>query len=398
MRTRSAVFAVAFLLSLAIPSIKEAHALNFGLLQVHPGLEFRTIYDDNVFSLNSNKVHDWYFQVSPDLLLQLQGSKNLVELEYRADIYRFVDTGDVNNVEDHNFRAGADIKLNKIEFTLSDLARRAHEQRSEANAAVIGVTPISKYWNNDLSLEVAYQPVDRFKVGVGYQNYFIDYDLASNQFRNRMDNAGLLTLYYRFLPKTSFLVQGIYRDIDHTSNTALANSMDSREYWALAGLTWDLTAKTTGTIRGGYEWKDFRENTRTDYQSGVYLISVEHKFTAKTSLLLEGTRQANESDDPSVNYYTTTNGRATVRWSPISKFQVAPFGAYTYNRYGGDVTVDGDTARRRDNIWSAGADLSYFMNKWVTIVVTYQHAKRSSNITFYDYSDNMALISLKGVL
>ena len=398
MRMRSAAFAVALLLFLAVPSVKEAHALSFGLLKVHPGLEFRTIYDDNIFSLNSNKVHDWYFQVSPDLLLQLQGSKNLVELEYRADIYRYVDTGDANDVEDHNFRAGADIKLNKLEFTLSDLARRAHELRSEENPAVIGITPLSKYWNNDLSVGVTYQPVDRFKVGISYENYFIDYDLDENQFRNRMDNSGLLTLYYRFLAKTSLLVQGIYRDIDHTQNTALANSLDSREYWALGGLTWDITAKTTGTIRGGYEWKDFKDPSRKDFQSGVYLISAEHRFTPKTSVLLDGTRQANESDDPSVNYYTTTNGRATVKWIPITKFQVAPFGAYTYNAYGGEVTVDGDTARRKDNIWAAGIDLSYFMNKWVTIAVGYQHSKRSSNLTFYDYTDNMAMISIKGVL
>ena len=45
-----------------------------------------------------------------------------------------------------------------------------------------------------------------------------------------------------------------------------------------------------------------------------------------------------------------------------------------------------------------GIEAAYDMNKWFSFGVTYTHAKRSSNLTFYDYTDNTVMLTMKATI
>lgn len=399
-----AVIALVFMLVLA--QATTAHAINLGSsLEVNPILKFNTIYDDNVFVQNTGRITDWYFDISPGIRMQLGSlERNVILLEYRADIYRYVDTGDFNDVDDHTARALASFKFpGGLSLKLDDTGMRGHVTRSEANLAITGVTPLNRYWSNDLTFEAAYEISDRFKAALAYKNYYIAYSLDTSKFEDLNINGGTATVYYRFLPKTSLLLEGIYNRVYHFENVPGTDRLNSNEYWAMAGLTWDITAKSTGTIKGGYEWKNFDNPASRDFQTGVYEVSLDHRFTPKTAITISGKRQANETDDPNVPFYTTTTGVVDVRYKPLTKTTFRPFFSYSRNKYSGETTLtlpDGTvvTARRDDGVMSTGIEAAYDMNKWLSFGVTYTHAKRSSNITFYDYTDNMVMIALKGTI
>lgn len=379
---------------------EDAGAVKLGPVEVHPYVELNSVYDDNIFVQNSNEVEDWYFLISPGLLVQHIHGDNHYELEYRADIYRYVDTGAANDVEDHNLRAAISInRPSGLSFSLNDLAKRGHEPRSESNFGVVSLNEVNRYWSNDADIEVAYKFSDRFKLAAAYKNYFIEYDLDTQKFRDRVDNGVGATLYYRFMPKTSLLMQGIYKNVDHLEdNLPAAIRLDSNEYWAMAGLTWDITDKSTGTVKGGYEWKQFDSSGSRDFHSPVYIVSINHRFTPKTSFTLSGLRQASETDDPASPYYTTTQGMLELSFNPIRRLVVKPYGSVTSNRYSGATTVSGDTARRLDLVWLGGVDVSYKLFKYLSFTAGYKHTKRSSTITAYDYTDNMVTLGFKATL
>lgn len=396
---RKALFSVLVVPALVfLTGMKAPAALNLGPLDVSPSLEFTSVYDDNIFVQNGGEVDDVFFLITPGISLALGQRDNRFELEYHADIFRYVDTGDANDTEDHYARGAAEINFaGGLSIVMDDLYAMKHEPRSESNLAVSGVTPLSEYDANDLDVEVRYEASERFAAAVGYHNYLADYDLASNSFRDRTDHGVSATVYYRFMPKTALLLQGIYTNVYHTDdNSAAAAMLNSDEYWALTGLTWDITAKSTGTVRVGYEWKDFEHPRSNDFDSAVYIVSLDHSFTPKTSLSVTGVRQANETDDPAVSYYSTTGASLRARFNPVGRLEIMPYGSFAHNRYSGDVTAAGDTARRKDNVWQAGLDVGYEMNRWLGLAAGYRHSKRSSTLPFYDYTDNMVSVSIKG--
>ena len=339
-------------------SVNNAGAVRLGPVDVHPYLEFKTVYDDNVFVLPDGQFmldakgkrvdrSDWYFLASPGMLVQMGNETNAVEGEFRSDVYRYANTGKANDVEDYYLRlAGVFNKTGRLSVTASDLGSRAHESRSSSNQAISG-DELNKYYANDLNLQMKYVINRSFDAAIDYKNYTIDYDLGESKYRDRMDNGVGLTLFYKYSPKTSILLEGIYKNVEHTNTThrfttaapitdiSNKGNLDSKEYWLMTGLTWNITSKSIGTAKIGYEWKDFKAKGRSNFGSPIYQVSLAHKFTSKITMKVTGTRQANETDDPAVPYYTSTGAAAEISYFPLRKIEVKPYISDSYSMYAG---------------------------------------------------------------
>ncbi|HEY3347722.1 MAG TPA: outer membrane beta-barrel protein, partial [Nitrospirota bacterium] len=356
-------------------------------------------YDDNVFVRQSNKVDDWYFITTPALLINLPQRKNLFELEYHSDIYNYMDTGKENNVVDQFLRGSAAFNFpGGLSLIVSDNGGHTHEARSESNIAVTGTRRLSKYYENILNAELSYKISDRFKAAVAYDNEYYNFTSENSDFRDRLENGVSGSVYYKFLPKTSAFVQGVYKNVYHNNGGAVGAQLNSDEYWTSVGLTWDATAKLSGSVKGGYQWKLFQNKDKNNFKSGIYQVGLDYKMTGKTTFRLTGTRQALETDDPNANFSTTTNGRLDVLYSPITNWTVNPYGSFANNRYSSDVNAGGDIARRNDNLMYTGFEVKYAPKKWWEAGVGYKHTVRSSNLTFYDYTDNLAYLSIRGFI
>jgi len=402
----SAVFALLMTVSLLGVGIKDAHALNFGRATVNPYVDFKTFYDDNVFRTDADRIDDWYFLISPGIKLNVPQRENLFELEYRADIYKYVDTGNANDVVDHFLRGAAAFNFpGGMSIKAEDLANKSHESRDTENTVEIG-SNLSRYYSNIANAEIAYAFADRYKIALGYQNYIIDYNLSDQKYRDQFDNAATLTLFYQLMPKTSALLEGSYKRVDHDNpNVApgetpgLNRFFNSNEYWAEAGLTWNITAKSTGTIKGGYEWKIFDNPESKSFRSPIFEVDINHNFTSKTAIKLSGLRHAFETDTIGESYYTDTTGAIELSYRPVTKIEIKPRGSYSYDKYSQEIKIDTIKATRIDDVWNAGIDLTYNMNKWISVGIGYTHSNRASNFSgFYDYTDNLAMVEIKGTI
>ncbi|MGC2424839.1 MAG: outer membrane beta-barrel protein [Nitrospirota bacterium] len=402
----SAVFALLLAVSALGVGVKDAHALNFGRTTVNPYVDFNTSYDDNVFRTNTDKIDDWFFLISPGIKLNVPQRDNLFELEYRADIYKYLDTGKENDIVDHYLRGAAAFNFpGGMSIKVEDLANKSHESRGVENIVEVG-SNLNRYYSNIANAEIAYAFADRYKIALGYQNYIINYNLLDQKYRDQFDNAATLTLFYQLMPKTSALLEGSYKRVNHdnpnvdvtTETPGLNRLFNSNEYWAKAGLTWNITAKSTGTIKGGYEWKIFDNPESKSFRSPIFEVDIDHHFTAKTAIKLTGLRQAFETDDIGASYYTDTTGAVELSYRPLTKIEIKPRGSYSYDKYSNPVTVGTQNATRRDDLWNAGIDLTYNMNKWFSVGLGYTYSKRASNFAVYDYTDNLAMVKLTGTI
>jgi hypothetical protein len=409
----SAVFALLLAVSLLGVGVRDAHALNLGRATVNPYLDFNTYYDDNVFRGNGDitigqpVVTDWYFLISPGIKLNVPQRDNLFQLEYRADIFKYINTGASNDVVDHYLRGAAAFNFpGGMSITLEDLANKSHESRGVENTVEIG-SNLSRYYSNTANAQIAYAFADRYKIALAYQNFIIDYKLSDQKYRDQFNNAGTLTLFYQLMPKTSALVEGSYKRVVHDNpnvdaaagqTPGLNRLFNSNEYWARAGLTWNITAKSTGTIKGGYEWKIFDNHESKSFRSPIFEVDIDHHFTAKTAIKLTGLRQAFETDEVGASYYTDTTGAIQLSYKPVTKIEITPRGSYSYDKYSQSTVFNGIDATRKDGLWNAGIDVTYSMNKWITVGLGYTHSNRASNFTVYDYTDNLAMVKLKGTI
>ena len=180
------------------------------------------------------------------------------------------------------------------------------------------IDTLYRYQDNLLDFIVTYAaPSGKFKFELEYSNYDIDYEDLAASYRNRNDNSFGVSAFYRFWPKTSLFVEYNFSDIDFDGGT----STDSTEDRYYAGATWDMTAKTRGTLKLGYIEKDFDAPALEDQEGFSVELQTQHNLTPKRGLQINGYRKFNESDFGNASTFLSTGiniallQRFTEKWS-----------------------------------------------------------------------------------
>ena len=107
------------------------------------------------------------------------------------------------------------------------------------------------------------------------------------------------TGYYRFMPKTSALVEIKQRNLDYPDSANAAYDITSY----LVGLNWDATAKTSGYAKVGVRSRDAAGVSResfTGWEVGISYLPVDHSMIQLSTVRDFGI----ESDDPAVADFT----------------------------------------------------------------------------------------------
>lgn len=376
---------------------------------VHPFLTITEYYTDNAFSSNKDKKSDFITVLSPGIWLTVPvelekistvdtstlspGGMNLSRyppdafkryqayLSYVANIeLHSRDSSGLNFVGhkaegllQYNFRGGLSLEL-LDQFLFS------HEDFGTG----ISSRELDKYKTNLLSFIATYRLSERFKLRAGYANFIVRYDDASLDFRDRNDNAFSGYIFYKFKPKTSLFVQYEFIDVQYKKDTAL----NSKEYHYLSGIQWDMTAKSSGTIKAGYGFKDFAGLGSNDSKDFIMELQLSHRFTPKTSMTLTASRTTNETNISTTNYILSTAIGVGYVQMLTSKLTADIQVAYTNDIYRQDLTYDDRTDQLNDKYYTASFSLRHKVKRWLETSVGYLFSKRNSNFSEFDYTTN----------
>lgn len=382
----------------------------------HAYLSLYGRYDDNIYNANNDTKSDLITVISPGIQLTVPGTDQPAEViatdtttpggltfgRFTGHSYRrfraylgyapwfqfFADNSD-ENVVNHYSQAGLQYNLRGgLSFDLLNRFVKDYD-RLQANRS----TQFDQYYSNLFSLIATYPLSPKFQFRVDYSNNFIDYISDEiNGFRNRTDNSGAAFVFYKFRPKTTAFVELRYTDLDYDTD----NDRDGDQQNAYAGLTWDITAKTSGSFQAGYGMRRYDTSMFDDSNAFVFKGTVEYQFTPKTRIDLSAFHR-NEESTETINAYVLTTGtafacRQHLRYNLDFDFEIF----YRHLEYKAAKAELIGVPDRKDDLLSITPSLSYAFRRWLSVSLAYVYRSRDSSAPLNSFTGKNIIIKLTG--
>lgn len=372
----------------------------------HPFVVVQSVYTDNLFDTNTNTEDDFITSVAPGIWLAfpanrerllklnttttaaggMQLSRVKSEATRRYQTYflyspEFIFYAD-NSQHDHvNHKAEALFQYNFQSGFSIDVIDLFNDREEIAGNGVSDT--LFRHQDNLVDLILAYQTrSEKLKVQLNYSNYYLDYKDDPVTYRNRMDNTVGISTFYKFWPKTALFLEYNYSIIEFDTSS----TFDNVEHRYYGGVTWDITAKTKGTVKVGYTDKDFDSDSVSDQDDYSLEVQTQHNLTAKRALQINGYRKFHESDAVGASSFLSTGvdiglfQRFTEKWSGTFKV------FYEMNEYN-DIVRD-------DDYYGFSPAIRFKPKQWLFFDLGYYYYKNDSNSSTFDYETNRVLFRI----
>ena len=387
--------------ALVLPSAAVAAGnIRMGKITVLPKVAYTGEYNDNIYITEDDEKSDYINKLTLGLgALWENDADNYAKLGYSLDLFKYSDYSD-NDYEAHNIYAGLGYKApGGLYAKLDERFVSTEDPYGGDNLYKEGVAK-TKRWNNTVKAALGYEFGDRFRVEASYRNFWEEYHEFADKWQNKMDNEPGVAFYYRFMPKTSALVE--YRvqvreyleqqnagDNDKGADSDTAQ--DFLYHKGFVGLHWDASAKINGDLKLGIGYKDYENDKQwavngvsEDYEDATTWIAetnLAYQLFQKTRLNGRLMRQVKDSTSAGSTRYTDTVFGIGARQMFTEKLTGKVDLSYTNDDYAGNDD-------RRDDTDQARLGVDYKIQEWLTAGVNYTYKQRESNVDDKDYTNN----------
>lgn len=350
-------------------------------------------YTDNVFYNNLARRSSFVTIVNPQFLVPMRfGKQNFgVSYSFKGSIY---ENASQNNYVDNYLNAFGDIEFShRARLMLSGSLVFAHDpigtMFSQGNVVQILNAP-NEWHEQTFGAQFRYgadKAKGRIDVYFNYVGRTYDNHPLLTQQRNLDGYTVGGTFYYKVMPKTSLLFQmdQIFSEYRYTPLGGL--SLSSRQGRYLAGMLWEPTAKTAGSIRAGYLTKDFNDAERGSFGLPTYEAAVSWAPLTYSTFRLAASKTANESVYTGASFGDSQY--YALAWNHIwlerfsSRIEV---NAREDKYLGSDITNKG---------YGVFAGVYYKPQRWLTTGLNYYYTQRNSTQRIYSYDANMIELNLQ---
>jgi polysaccharide biosynthesis protein VpsM len=381
----------------------KAEGGNFraGSLEIHPSLQVRSDYSNNVYQSYGGLPASSGFitTITPALKLSMPVARHEFFADYKADFNLYSVDSETNYIQQ---RAGAGAKLAfgknlnlnmTYYYTASEIPRLAKSQFGpDINGFNLDSRPYSQ---NDFKGTLGWSFADRWQAE-GLFNFFNTRYKNSIDFYGNYDSPTLGgRLRYRFTSKISAFGEYTFSNITYPDSSI----DDNRTQFIYAGLNFDPTAKLKGEMKIGYQSKKYEQSQegRTDFLGGTAIdVNLTQQFTDFTALKLLLNRSINEDVTTNAPYTENKVGLELKHyWSRNEKVSATLRGGYSTLNFDGKTTdIDGSFKNRDDKRWEFGVGLGYDLRRWLTMSLGYQYVDNDSNFINYDYKESRVSLSI----
>jgi hypothetical protein len=343
-------------------------------------------YDDNLFYSSANKKSSWLYVLSPGVRFDARDSSKVFSLNYQSQ-YGVYTSSRNDDYWDHNVLASLDtVMAPKLYGRLDYLFVHGHDPRGLTDRP-FQETP-DKFEVSRPGVTLAYgSPGAKGRIEAYYnyasRKYLNNRDVTVASDRDTPEFGG--AFYWKVMPRSSVLFEARRTD----QNYWLATSpLDSREERYYAGVTWEATAATTGTIKVG----TFRKDFDSDLPS--------YSGTSWEALVNWSPRSYSRFDFYSARFPTESTGLGSFILSDAT----GVIWTHNWNSYlstGINARYQRDRYQnfsRNDDITSVGLRVGYKFRRWLTLGAEYTYMKRDSDLDIYDYTKNLYLLTLTATM
>lgn len=376
------IFAISLIAYAALSTVTNAQERQGLLLNAAVTAQ----HDDNVLR-NVEPTGDASLQISPDLKYFTYMGKHILALDYQGDFTAYKDNSELNynnhNIAllahfDHSLKIDTEFKLSyKDEIEEPGTNNSASSLINEFNQTDKKQAYAKFYYGTRESIGQLVLAVDHSEYR--YNNNFQDY-------RDVDRNTLTGTFFYRIAPKTRLLFQASVADYNYLIKSEFPDQ-SSKENYYLAGVEWDITAKTSGTFKIGYQSKDFEQAVYNDITGLSYMLDMTWKPNTYTKIKLGASKMTRESSQQLTSAFVTNTYTINAEHEITARTKIKA--QYTYDN--DDIVTTQSRTDKRHNI-TLGLDHSLLT--WLNISVDYKYIERSSDFEIYNYEANIIGLSL----
>ena len=347
----------------------KPQAIPFESFVLVPTLNTRTVFDDNIYSLDANEVSSFSQVVNPNFTFLAQDRLNVYQLFYNLNAAGFAnDSNDSYN--DHKLGVSAHLEPSvRLRYDAGLTYALLHDDRGTGASSGFSLGRIRNDANNDGVFDGGIGEVDKYKLttlsgGVEYgaktargllvANGDINQKRYSRQSSaDARDNDTvnvLLGLRARLMPKTTFLVDYEISDTNYDGT-----SPDTKDNRILAGITWENAIQSTGKLRLGQSNRQI--DGAADLDKFTWDLGLIWKPVALDTISINGGARASDG----VNNTTIENTNYSVSWTHdwADRFNTTLSLGVSEDDYQGVVRTDETT--------TYGIFANYQMRRWLVL-------------------------------
>jgi hypothetical protein len=179
----------------------------------------------------------------------------------------------------------------------------------------------------------------------------------------------------------SLIGQYRYLNISYDNSSEL----DSNEHYFMGGISWDISAKSKGLLLAGYVVKNFDHFSKS-YDGFSFEAQLDHRFTPKTSLLVNAYRKTSETDVTSMDF-SVTDG-LEIRLQHLLTPRLTSYAGLLIEN---DHYKKGpDFSERIDStVYQVNLGLQYALKRWLKGGIGYSYTIKDSSVSEFEYRSNM---------
>ena len=347
-------------------------------LYVTPYIGLAAGYDDNLFLTNGFEKSSPLYVISPGLKVDARTANSVFQFAYDAQLGRYTDSS-ADNYDDQQARAQFDTAFDRRNFLRLGLDYiRGHEARGSTDRP-FGAEPdryelTTPYATYAFGAPGAQGRIELY-VNEAQRRYLNNREVTVANDRDNTEYGG--AFYWRALPRTSALFEVRRTNIDYKLSTSPLSGDETRYF---AGVSWEATAQTTGTIKIGRLERKFDGNTFPEFSGPSYEALITWMPRTYSKFDFFAARLTNESTGLGSFILTSVAG---VTWTHDWNSRLTTGAALRYAK------DDYQDFNRNDDTASLGLRVGYKFRRWLTLGAEYTYTRRDSNIPQFEYNKNL---------
>jgi hypothetical protein len=362
---------------------------------IYPSFTVDGAYNDNIFADDENEESDFIFTYSPRIDFRSNFPRHSLRWTLQTDVGQYIDNTDENFWDYGTNLAGRlDITRNNRLIGSASYAH-GHDARDDPDDPGVDVSdePVQfDEYGGTLGFE---QEFNRFNVRVLGSADRVDYDEDEpdtfEDARDRNLYGGRLRTGYFISPRINAFLEGGYerevRDSTDRENTPPLKR-DNNVYDGRVGTAIDITGLVFGEVSVGWAYQEFDESELDSENDLVYGAGLTWNPTQLTSLSLDG----NGGFEPSDTGSSRLTHRVALRVDHELLRNVLIGGRIAYRR--DDFQNDG----RVDNRFDVGPDITYLINRYLSVGAGYTFTTRDSDDDTREFDRNVVSVRLTAQL
>jgi len=334
-------------------------------------------HDSNVLR-QSDDISDTTLSVTPNFeLLGLYG-KHSFALNYQGDYKKYFDVSDLNyNAHDLKLEARLD---HTQRFTSGFLVQYQNriEEPGVTDQSTVGLQEFNELDIVRVQGRGAYGRRDSIGQIVLMLNHNQQRYNNNQQDYRDLDRSGVTAqFYYRVAPKTRMLFEASFDDVGYKNTERFDLSSKDARY--LVGVEWEITAKTSGTFKAGYQTKSYDDSATFSDISGLsYALDMTWLPNTYTKVTIGAARTINESANLGLGGFISNSVNTGIEHAFTERTKLKA--VYNYAEY--DIT---STLGRTDKRQEVGIGFSHDLKRWIDIELMYRFQERTSDNALFEF-------------